>query len=208
VTGRCGARALAAVAAAAIAACGEEEAARGARRDGAVANAEAVAAATLDGGDAAAPGAATDAGGPERAATAAGDRGPPARGVESVAWGDPAAVAREALSRLRDGNVAEVLLVATADNAGHRPPAGAPQAPAGAALFGAESWRARAVAAWNGEVGEARVVDDEAWVSFGELPEDRVAFVLLRREGARWRLHDLRRTSRARWRSFAPLALP
>ncbi len=132
---------------------------------------------------------------------------PPQRGTDSVRWTDPAAVAREALERLRAANPADVLAISTRTNAAHRPQVIDDQSSA-EAFFGVTSWRARSVGAWGGDIGQVRVLGDEAWVAFHELNEDgdeRIAIVLLRREDDQWRLEDLRNPSRARFGRFGEI---
>lgn len=119
---------------------------------------------------------------------------PPIVRPDDLPWTDARSMAEEVLDRCRGQSPLALLAVATDRNHRHRPDLGE-GATACAAIFGADSWRARAVAEWAGQLGASRQSYEEARVAFAEQPDDLLAVVVLRREQGQWRFHDIGRFS-------------
>jgi hypothetical protein len=116
-------------------------------------------------------------------------------------WTDPAAMATEILTRCRGDDVSAVVAVSTEVNRRHEIEQQQGQT-ACESIFGRATWRADAVAAWNGRAGAVRVSHDQAWVQFHGLVDGAVAVVSLKQEGGRWRFDDLFNPPRARFESW------
>lgn len=75
------------------------------------------------------------------------------------------------------------------------------------AMFGADGWRAAAVAAWDGALTPVRTLETRSLVRFADLAGGAVAAVDLRFEGGQWRFYNLLRVDGADFASFGDAGL-
>jgi hypothetical protein len=147
----------------------------------------------------------------ENVSKAPDTHGPPGAAVASeadldalaagVSWTEPGAVAVEALNRCKGTNPLALLAVSTRVNREAGIAVRDGQTVCGA-VFGADSWRNLAVAAWDGRVRSVRVRGDEARASFHDLADDEFAVVSMKRQDGQWRFDDIDSPARASFETW------
>lgn len=121
--------------------------------------------------------------------------------IEDLPWDDPRAIALEVLGRCKGSDGARLKSVATAYNRRHDVVVKQGQTVC-EAIFGRDSWRNRAVEAWDGEARSVRVRGNEARVMFHELRDNEVAVVSLAREADQWRFDDINSPDRGSYETW------